>query len=47
MTGAGIAECLGMALSTVQGILTRIGLGELSRLEPARAAQPLRAQAAR
>jgi leucine-zipper of insertion element IS481/Integrase core domain len=34
MTGAGIAECLGMALSTVQGILTRIGLGKLSRLEP-------------
>jgi transposase InsO family protein len=34
MTGAEIAECLGMALSTVQGILTRIGLGKLSRLEP-------------
>jgi leucine-zipper of insertion element IS481 len=34
MTGAEIAECLGMALSTVQGILTRIGLGRLSRLEP-------------
>ncbi len=34
MTGAEIAECLGMALSTVAGILRRIGLGRLSRLEP-------------
>jgi transposase InsO family protein len=34
MTGAEIAECLGMALSTVSGILTDIGLGKLSRLEP-------------
>ncbi len=34
MTGAEIAECLSMALSTVQGILTRIGLGKRSRLEP-------------
>jgi transposase InsO family protein/transposase-like protein len=34
MTGAEIAECLGMALSTVSGILMRIGLGKLSRLEP-------------
>ena len=34
LTGAEIAEALGMALSTVQGILTRIGLGKLSRLEP-------------
>ena len=34
MTGAEIAECLGMALSTVSGILTRIGLGKLSALEP-------------
>jgi transposase InsO family protein len=34
MAGAEIAECLGMALSTVQGILTRSGLGKLSRLEP-------------
>jgi transposase len=34
MTGQEIAECLSMALSTVQGILTRIGLGKLSRLEP-------------
>ncbi len=37
MTGAEIAECLGMALSTVSGILTRIGMGKLGRigLEPA------------
>jgi transposase InsO family protein len=37
-TGAEIAELLGMALSTVSGILTRIGLGKLGRLglEPAR-----------
>jgi transposase InsO family protein len=36
-TGAEIAELLGMALSTVSGILTRIGLGKLGRLgmEPA------------
>jgi transposase InsO family protein len=36
-TGPEIAECLGMALSTVSGILTRIGLGKLGRLglEPA------------
>jgi transposase InsO family protein/transposase-like protein len=34
MTGAEIAFCLGMALSTVSAILTRIGLGKLSRLEP-------------
>ena len=34
MTGAEIAECLGMALSTVSGILARIGLGKRSRLEP-------------
>jgi transposase InsO family protein len=33
-TGQEIAMTLGMALSTVQGILTRIGLGKLSRLEP-------------
>ena len=30
MTGAEIAECLGMALSTVSGILTRLGLGKLA-----------------
>ncbi len=37
MTGAEIAESLDMALSTVSGILTRIGLGKLGRLglEPA------------
>jgi transposase InsO family protein len=37
LTGAEIAECLEMALSTVSGILTRIGLGKLGRLglEPA------------
>ncbi len=34
MTGAEIAECLGMALSTVSAVLSRIGLGKLSRLEP-------------
>jgi transposase InsO family protein len=38
MTGPEIADVLGMALSTVSGILTRIGLGRLGRvgLEPAR-----------
>jgi transposase InsO family protein len=37
MTAAEIAECLGMALSTVSGILTRIGMGRLGRMgqEPA------------
>jgi transposase InsO family protein len=37
LTGAEIAELLGMALSTVSGILTRIGMGKLGRigLEPA------------
>jgi len=34
MTGAEIAETLAMPASTVSGILTRIGLGKLSRLEP-------------
>jgi transposase InsO family protein len=34
MTAAEIAGCLGMALSTVSAVLTRIGLGKLSRLEP-------------
>jgi transposase len=33
-TGQEIALTLGMALSTVSGILTRIGLGKLSRLGP-------------
>ena len=38
-TGPEIAELLGMALSTVSGILTRIGMGKLGRLglEPAAA----------
>ena len=35
MTAAEIAEVLVMPLSTVSGILTRIGLGSPSRLEPA------------
>jgi transposase InsO family protein len=37
-TGPEIAECLGMAVSTVSAILTRIGMGRLGRLglEPAR-----------
>jgi transposase InsO family protein len=37
-TGPEIAELFGMALSTVSGILTRIGMGKLGRLglEPAR-----------
>jgi len=34
MSGAEIAETLGMPLSTVSGILARIGLGKLWRLEP-------------
>jgi transposase InsO family protein len=34
MTGAEIAEALAMPASTVSGILTRIGLGKLWRLEP-------------
>src|SRR5438093_195525 len=34
MSGAEIAETLGMPASTVSGILTRIGLGKLCRLEP-------------
>ena len=35
MTGAEIAETLSMPRSTVSVVLTRIGLGRLSRLEPA------------
>src|SRR3954452_578130 len=37
LTGAEIADALGMALSTVSGILTAIGMGRLGRLglEPA------------
>jgi transposase InsO family protein len=34
MTGAEIALCLSMALSTVSAVLLRVGLGKLSRLEP-------------
>jgi hypothetical protein len=34
MTGAEIAECLDMALSTVSAVLTRLGLGKLSRVGP-------------
>ena len=34
MTGAEIAFCLAMALSTVSAVLSRVGLGRLSRLEP-------------
>ena len=34
MTSSEIAECLGMALSTVSAVLKRIGLGKLSRLQP-------------
>jgi transposase InsO family protein len=34
MTAAEIAETLSMPLSTVSAVLTRIGLGRLSRLEP-------------
>ena len=34
MTGSEIAETFSMPLSTVSAILTRIGLGKLSRLEP-------------
>jgi transposase InsO family protein len=34
MTAAEIAECLGMALSTVSAVLKRIGLGKRSRLDP-------------
>ena len=34
MTGAEIAFCLAMALSTVSAVLLRVGLGKLSRLGP-------------
>lgn len=34
MTAAEIAEVIGMPLSTVSAVLTRVGLGKLSRLEP-------------
>ena len=41
MTSSEIAECLGMALSTVSAVLKRIGLGKLSRLDPLEPPQPL------
>ena len=41
LTGAQIAEALSMPLSTVSGIVTRIGLGKLSRLEPPEPPEPL------
>lgn len=34
MTGAEIAFCLGLAVSTVSAVLLRVGLGKRSRLEP-------------
>ncbi len=34
MTGAEIAFCLGMAVSTVSAVLLRVGLGKRSRLQP-------------
>src|SRR5436190_10514547 len=40
MTSAEIAECLGMALSTVSAVLKRIGLGKRSRLDPFEPANP-------
>ena len=39
LTGPEIAETLGMATSTVSAVLRRIGLGKLSRLEPAEPAR--------
>jgi transposase InsO family protein len=35
MTGAEISEILGMPLATVHAVLKRVGLGRLSRLDPA------------
>ena len=46
MTGAEIAEVIGMPFSTVSAVLTRIGFGKLSRLEPLEPAEPLREEAA-
>src|SRR4051794_2297999 len=40
VTGAGIAEGLGMALSTGSGGLKRIGVGKVSRLRPPPPPQP-------
>ena len=41
MTDAKISMCLGMPLSAVSSMLTRIALGKLSRLEPHESAQSL------
>jgi hypothetical protein len=43
-TAAEIAETLGMALSTVSGILTCAGMGRLGRAEGGRALSYLRAR---
>ena len=40
MTSAEIAECLGMALSTISAVLKRVGLGKLSRLGPLEPLEP-------
>jgi len=45
MTAAEIAEVIGMPLSTVSAVLARIGLGKLSRLEPAEPANRYEKQA--
>jgi transposase InsO family protein len=45
MTGAEIAEVLVMPITTVQGILTRIGLGRLSRLDQQQALRYERSRA--
>jgi transposase InsO family protein len=44
MTAAEIAECLGMALSTVSAVLKRIGLGKRSRLTAPEAPNPYERQ---
>jgi len=41
LTGWQIADQVGMPLSTVSTVLTRIGLGRLSRLEPPEPPEPL------
>jgi transposase InsO family protein len=40
MTGAEIAMCLTMPVSTVSAVLQRVGLGKLSRLEPPEPPEP-------
>jgi transposase InsO family protein len=47
LTAAEIAEVLAMPLSTVSAILSRIGLGRRSRLEPPEPPEPLPAPASR